>query len=148
MKIAEIGGQAALQLRGMMKGEIEDFSHRVQQASAIIRKSSHEVDRYGLIYQKAIDYIHAKPLENVSVTELARSSGVSRRALERAFSRCADSSPAALIRQHRVDAIIGLLKDDTASLESISQQAGFSDAAGLSNFIKRMTGKTPGSYRV
>ena len=147
LRAADVGRESALQLAQLLKGNADSHGSPMNVATTVVRSSSHDVDRYMLTYQKALDFIHARALKNMSVADVARACGISRRGLERAFEKCANSSPAAVMREKRIEAILGLLKDRTASLESISQQAGFSDAAGLSNFVKRMTGKTPGAFR-
>ena len=147
LRAADVGREAALQLKALLEGDATDYASPMNPATTVVRSSSHDVDRYMLTYQKAIDFIHARALRNMSVSDVDRACGISRRGVERAFEKCAESSPAAVMRDKRIEAIITLLKDKTASLESISQQAGFSDAAGLSNFVKRMTGKTPGAFR-
>ena len=147
LKAADTGKAAAVQL-GRMIGLLNDFTPpTTQQASFILRQSSHKVDNQQLIYQKALDYISSRPLRNIKVTDLAKACGVSRRSLERAFLACEADSPATVIRKSRVESIIELLQEKSSSIESIAGQAGFSDAAGLSNFVKRVTGKNPGSFR-
>ena len=147
LRAADVGREAALQLAYLLDPFGSKYESPINPASTVVRSSSHDVDRYMLTYQKAMDYIEARALRNISVSDVARACGVSRRGLERAFEKCAESSPATAIRERRIKSIITLLRDQTASLESISQQAGFSDAAGLSNFVKRMTGETPGAFR-
>ena len=147
LRAAEIGKAAATQLVRMLADPEDQHQIAVKPANTVVRSSSHEVDRAMLTYQKALDFLSGRELSKMSVDEVARNCGVSRRGLERAFKKCAHSSPAAVVREMRIRAITQLLKDGFANLESIAHQAGFSDAAGLSNFVKRMTGKTPGSFR-
>ncbi|MGJ8658166.1 MAG: substrate-binding domain-containing protein [Akkermansiaceae bacterium] len=147
LKAATSGRAAAVQL-GKMLGLLEaHITPPANQASYIVRQSSQKVDNHQLIYQKSLDYISSRPLRNIKVTELAKACGVSRRSLERAFAGCKSDSPATVIRQSRVETIIELLQEKSSSIESIAGQAGFSDAAGLSNFVKRITGKNPGAFR-
>lgn len=147
LKAADLGRAAVVQL-GKMLGVLGD-DVEVPQAPAVVvtRESSQRKERYALICQRAIDYIDARPLKNMNVDYVAKGCGVSRRALERAFAKYLDRSPAAVMREKRVVAIELLLKDRTSSLESVAHQAGFSECSGLSNFIKRMTGKSPGELR-
>ena len=147
LKAADTGRAAAVQL-GKMLGLLDTLTAPpASQASYIVRQSSQKVDNLQIIYQKSLDYISSRPLRNMKVTELAKACGVSRRSLERAFTACSSESPAAVIRKSRVETIIELLQEKSSSIESIAGQAGFSDAAGLSNFVKRLTGKNPGAFR-
>lgn len=146
LKAGEVGRAAVMQLSQMLGGELEARSSSGA-ARLVVRSSSHEVDRYRLVYQKAMDYIESRPMENTGVDELARFTGVSRRGLERAFEKYTKRSPALVMRERRMDEILELLKMSSSSLESIAIQAGFSDTAGFSNFVKRMTGSSPGGLR-
>ncbi len=147
LRAADTGRAAAIQL-GRMMGELgKSVELPTTIATCVMRESCSSVDRSKLIFQKALDYIHSRPLRNTKVDHLAVACGVSRRGMERAFEKCGGSSPGALIREVRLQAIVGLLKDHTSSIESVADQAGFSDAAGLSNFVKRMTGKNPSAFR-
>ena len=143
---ADVGRAAALQLSGLIGDSKSDAMH-ISQATVVVRESSHEIDRYLLIYQRAIDYMNSRALLSISVAEVAEACGISRRGLERAFVKHSGESPASVIRSQRLAAILRLLKNQSMSLDNLAQQTGFSDAAGLSNFVKRMTGKSPGSFR-
>lgn len=142
----DVGRSAAKQLRSLLGGEVDDEVH-IGQISMVVRESSHEIDRYLLTYQKAVDFIAARALTGTSVGEVASNCGVSRRGLERAFVKYSNESPAGLIRNQRLSAILELLKNQPLSLDHLAEQTGFSDSAGFSNFVKRMTGKPPGAFR-
>ncbi|MEO1858078.1 MAG: substrate-binding domain-containing protein [Rubritalea sp.] len=143
----DIGRAAAVALAKAMGILKEDAPSMLQPAKTVVRESSHEINKSMLTYQKALDYLAAQSLKGTSVSKLATACGVSRRGLERAFEKSTDTSPAVLIREMRIKAITDLLRDKSSTIESISQQAGFSEASGLSNFVKRMTGKSPGEFR-
>jgi len=137
---ADVGRVAARQLRYLLGGEPDNEVH-ISNISMVVRESSHEIDRYLLIYQRAMDYISSHSLTGCSVVNVANGCGVSRRGLERAFEKYSNESPAGVIRGQRLSAILQLLKNHTLNLEHLAEQAGFSDSAGLSNFVKRMTNR-------
>jgi len=145
---ADVGKAAARKLIAMLDsgGELKVDTH-MGQSAMVVRESSHEIDRYLLVYQKALDYISSHALVGPSVSKVANACGVSRRGLERAFEKHSGRSPAEVIREQRLESILRLLKNQSLNLANLAQQAGFSDAAGLSNFIKRMTGQAPGTFR-
>ena len=152
LRAADLGKAALVQLAeilGVLPDNFDSADKSLSKASAVLvkRESSLRRDRYNIIYQKALDYMDVYSLSNLSIADLAKKCGVSRRGLERAFEKCAQNSPAAVMREKRMDSVLQLLKDKKASLESIAHQAGFSEPAGLSNFVKRMTGRTPGELR-
>jgi LacI family transcriptional regulator len=143
---AEVGRAAARQMLGLMEGS-EESAPLIRPARMVVRESSHAIDHYLLVYQRASDFMRSNATAGISVSDVARACGVSRRALERAFVQHADSSPARAIREQRIAGILEILRRQPISLERLAQQTGFSDAAGLANFVKRMTGKPPGAFR-
>lgn len=144
---AEIGRAAARHLLARLRDETGEAAQKLTPAVLVVRESSHDVDRYLLIFQTARDYIARHALTGPSVETVAHACGVSKRGLERAFAKHSADSPAALIREQRAAGILHLLKNQSLGLSNIAQQSGFGDAAGLSNFVKRVTGKSPGAWR-
>lgn len=143
-----LGMMAARQLRIILgEDNLEGGEQQLGKATMVVRESSHAVDRYLLIYQKAMDSIREHKLTGISVSEMAEICGISRRGLERAFEKHVKRSPASVIREQRLEEVLRLLRSQSTSLDNLAQQTGFSDAAGLSNFVKRMTGKAPGEFR-
>ncbi|MDC0088182.1 helix-turn-helix domain-containing protein [Akkermansiaceae bacterium] len=113
----------------------------------VIRQSSHPVTKHFVIYKSAISWINRNALSGPSVDELADVSNVSRRSLERIFDKVANVSPANVIREKRMKAILHLLTADDIPLSHLARRAGFSDQSSFSNFITRNTGETPTSIR-
>lgn len=147
LKAAEVGKQAVLKL-GRLLGVIDHkFNNDEQPAQLVVRNSSNDTDRNLLLCQKAIDFIEARVMENLTVSDLVKTCGISRRGLERAFEKSMKLSPAQVIRERRIIMLKRILRETDFNLETIANQTGFSDASGLSNFIKRMTGKKPGDIR-
>jgi LacI family transcriptional regulator len=144
---ADIGRAAAHQLLDQLAGTVSGTAQHIAPAALVVRESSHEVDRYLLVYQNALDYITRCALTGPSVEAVAGACGVSKRGLERAFAKHGTGSPAAIIREQRIAGIQRLLKDQSLGLANIAQQSGFADASGLANFVKRVTGKPPGAWR-
>ena len=144
---AQIGRAATHHLLSLLKGEDPGQLPHVAPAVMIVRESSHEVDRYLLVYQNAMNYITSHALRGPHVADVAAACAISKRGLERAFAKHAAGSPAEIIREQRAAGILRLLKNQSLGLVNIAQQSGFSDASGLSNFIKNVTGKPPGAWR-
>lgn len=142
-----IGKNSAVQLAQELGLIDKEASATPAPIKVFIRESSHKIDRTKLIYQKAQHFIEKEVLNNIKVTEVAKACGISRRGLERIFQEHNEPGPAHLIREVRLKKIIEQLKDRLLTLDRIATQSGFSDAAGLSNFIKRMTGESPSHFR-
>ena len=113
----------------------------------VIRQSSHPVTKHFVIYKAAMSWINRHALIGPSVDELADATAVSRRSLERIFDKIAQVSPASVIREKRIKAIIYLLAVDDVPLSYLAQQSGFPDQAAFSNFVHRNTGKSPSAIR-
>ncbi len=142
-----IGRKAAIQLAQKLGLVNNKVSITPTPSKIFIRESSHYVDRSKLIYQKAIHFIEKEALSNIKVNDVAKACGLSRRGLERVFQESNLQGPAHFIREIKLKKIITLLETSSLNLARISYQSGFSDAAGLSNFVKRMTGHSPRYYR-
>ena len=145
---ADLGRMAMYQLGERLELDWEGGAKHQEPTVMVIRESSHQVDRYLLFYQIAVNYITSHALRGPSVAEVAESSGLSKRALERVFAKHASVSPGEMIREYRTNGILQLLKNQSLNLSMIAQQSGFADASGLSNFVKRVTGKSPGEWRL
>ena len=144
---ADLGRIAMHKLTALLGLEVANEAEHQEPVIMVIRESSHEVDRYLLFYQIAMSYITSYALRGPSVADVAESSGLSKRALERVFAKHACCTPGEMIREHRKAGILKLLKNQSLNLSMIAQQSGFADASGLSNFVKRVTGKSPGEWR-
>lgn len=142
----DVGRRAAWQMAGMLGLERGD-EPVIRAPRLVVRESSHDVDRRFLSFQKAMEWLQIHALRGPAVDEVAAAVGLSRRGLERVFSLHGNVSPAVVMRECRMVEIQKLLKQEKVTLERIAQQAGFADAAGLSNFVKRQTGKTPHELR-
>ena len=72
---------------------------------------------------------------------------MSRRTLERRFSRVLKQSPLELIRRVRINHVKALLRETDLKLDVISRMTGFSYTAYMVGCFKEMEGITPGQYR-
>lgn len=146
LNASDVGMRAAWQMAGML-GLPTSEEPIIRAPRLVARESSHEVDRNFLAYQKSLEWLQMNALRGPSVEEIAAAVGLSRRGLERVFAQFGKQSPAAVMRIYRMLEIEKLLKLENVIIERIAQQAGFTDAACLSNFVKRQTGKTPNELR-
>jgi len=141
-----VGKRAAWQMAKILGMEVGE-EPEILAPRLLARESSHDVDRYFLCYRKAVEWLAENALRGPKVEELSEVSGVSRRGLERAFSKHANVSPASVIRNYRLKAIEELLVRENLSLERVASQAGFADPAGLSNFVRRQKDMSPRELR-
>jgi AraC-like DNA-binding protein len=83
----------------------------------------------------------------VSLTAAARASGVSKGYLARRFREELALTFRAFVTRLRFEAAKDLLSHPAATLDSIAEATGFSDAAHLSRVFREIVGRPPGAYR-
>jgi transcriptional regulator GlxA family with amidase domain len=81
------------------------------------------------------------------VAEMTRRSGLSSRAFERRFKRATGFSPIRYVHQVRVDHAKHKLERSDLSIDQISWDVGYEDAAAFRRLFKRTARVTPGIYR-
>jgi len=92
-------------------------------------------------------YIRRHASDGIDVSDLLSQFPMSRRTLERRFSKELDQSPLDLIRRVRINHVKTLLQETDLKLDSISQMTGFSYTAYMVGCFKDLEGMTPGQYR-
>lgn len=97
------------------------------------------------LYQKlerARDHLHACDSRAVPLAELAQVAGLSQFHLARYFRHAFGQSPIAYHRALRLDRAIAALEQG-ASVASVAEAAGYSDASALSHAFRRRFGRPP-----
>jgi LacI family transcriptional regulator len=92
-------------------------------------------------------YIRRHASDGIDVSDLLSQFPMSRRTLERRFSKALNQSPLDLIRRVRINHVKTLLQETDLKLDSISQMTGFSYTAYMVGCFKDVEGITPGQYR-
>ncbi|WP_353643611.1 AraC family transcriptional regulator [Mesorhizobium sp. WSM2239] len=85
------------------------------------------------------------PTATVTLSDLARDSGLSRFQLLRAFARATGLTPHAYLVQRRVDAARRLIRRGTPLAEAAAA-CGFSDQSHMTRIFTRKYGISPGAY--
>jgi AraC-like DNA-binding protein len=97
--------------------------------------------------ERAIDVIHARFPEPLTVAVLARAAGLSPSALFERFRRQAGHTPIAYLQEVRLDAAERLLRGSRRSIADIAVSVGFSDQTALTRSLRRRRGVTPAASR-
>ncbi len=96
--------------------------------------------------KKCIDYINDNLSESISVTTLAKFSGMSVNTLERHFKKVLNVSPHSYIQNQRLSNAALLLKSGSSVAEAC-EKSGFPDYSHFISLFKKRYGKTPFQYK-
>lgn len=144
----EIGAEAARMLDGWLSGRPPGIVPvRLGPPDFVPRQSTEFFRCKDPVVAKALELIRGTILAPLSIEELARKAGVSRRALEKRFRAVLNRSPLQEYNRERVELVKKHLREDARTIEEISYVCGFSSPIYLSQFFHRETGMSPGSYR-
>jgi transcriptional regulator GlxA family with amidase domain len=83
-----------------------------------------------------------------AVEQMAASSGLVARTFKRRFKLATGWTPIAYVQRVRVERAKRLLETTADPIEDISWAVGYQDTASFRRLFKRLTGLTPGEYRV
>ena len=93
------------------------------------------------------DYMQQNCEQPLSLPQVAAEFGMSTRSLGRRFQAAAAVSPAAYLRQQRMDLAQELLRVSNLPVREVALRCGCRNAAHFSASFRQHTGETPGSYR-
>jgi LacI family transcriptional regulator len=144
----QLGYEAAALLEHLMNGGAPPAEPiLIPPQSLITRRSTDIVAIDDPIIASALQFVRSCGGVGIDVEAVARHVGLSRRALERGFSRYVGRTPHEHISIEQLKRIKQLLQDTDYTLETIATKVGISSAAYLSVFFKERTGQTPGEFR-
>ena len=98
------------------------------------------------VAKRAIDLMHAHPETPWSTAELARATGASARALQRAFERSGQPSPMVYLRRlrlHRVHAELVANSPDSVTVTMVAGRWGFVHLGRFASQYRQLFGETP-----
>jgi LacI family transcriptional regulator len=96
---------------------------------------------------KALQFIRSEATGPITVEDVARHAGLSRRGLEQKFSASLAFTPASEIRRIRVNRAIELLRLSNLPIGEIAGRAGFRSAEYMASAFRSQLGTTPSRYR-
>jgi len=96
--------------------------------------------------KRALEFLTSMAFDQVSISQLAETCGLSRSHFTRAFKDTFGKSPYRWLTEYRVaKAKELLLSDDT--IFGVAIKCGFSDQSHMTRIFQGVTGKTPGKWR-
>jgi AraC-like DNA-binding protein len=95
----------------------------------------------------ALRLLQANPAHPWTLPTLAAKTGVSRANLARRFTALVGQPPMTFLRERRLALAADLLREPDATLATVAERVGFSNAFALSTAFKREYGISPSAYR-
>jgi len=99
------------------------------------------------VVQHALMIMENTGPEKLTITELARTSGVSVKQLERAFKRTLNDTPVRIYQKIRLQKAHRLINQTNMSVEDIAHTCGFASRSQFSRAYKAIYLKSPNEYR-
>ncbi len=96
---------------------------------------------------KAVEMIHERFDERLSIEQLAQAAGYSSARLRRRMKQVFGMSPSQYLLRVRVDAAAELLARTKRPVSEVAARCGFYDQAALTRQFAKLTGETPSHYR-
>ena len=100
------------------------------------------------IFNKALSFIRNNISENITTNDVSKYVNLSSRQLNRIFTSNINMTIAEFIRNERILRVREHLKKTNLSLREIASLTGFNDENILCKTFKKITGTTPGKYRL
>ena len=115
---------------------------------AVVRRdSTADVSVAGKLVQKAVVYIRRNALRGISVADVARHLGCSRRLADLRFRELMDTTIGETIVTARLDEAKRLLAETKASIKEVAARCGYENANSLKNLFKRRFGMSMREWR-
>lgn len=144
-----IGFAAAELLDRMMAGElVAPDLHAIGPLGMTSRRSTDFLAVDDPDLAAAVRFIRENACSGIDVDDVCGAVALSRRALERRFSDLLDRTPHEEIRRCRVERAQHLLATTDLPLKAIAHETGMRDDTHLIQVFRKLTGQTPGGYRI
>lgn len=106
-----------------------------------------DIDSSLMHLANAISYIEDHYLEPITMEEIAVTSDISVRHLNRIFRAYYQTTPIAYLQRLRLERACALLKQTSLSVTEISYECGFNDSNYLARQFRKTYGMTPKAFR-
>jgi LacI family transcriptional regulator len=142
------GYEAALVLYRLFRGQRRVPTKIIVHSSHVVARRSTDITAaLDPNVFKALQFIREEAQGNISVAEVSRAAGMSRRALEIKFRRELACSVRQYVQRIRVEQITRLLVETNLPVGRIADALGFSDAQHIARYFRNVKGMSPLAYR-
>ena len=93
------------------------------------------------------EWLEEDPRQSHGVADLAKRAGLGGRTFMRRFKKATGDSPLGYLQRLRIERARKLLETTSASVEVITERAGYEDISSFRKLFKRHTGLSPSAYR-
>lgn len=145
---ARVGYEAAALLDRMIEGAPGPAEPMLIPPIGVVQRQSTDTTAVSdPLVSGALRFIREHAAEPIQVIDLLRAMHVSRRKLEHQFMRVLGTTPAAEIRNARIERTKRLLVESDLPISAIARQAGFNHTEVLIRTFRREVGMPPGEFR-
>ena len=96
---------------------------------------------------KALRLLHANPVHDWTVDELARQVAVSRSVLAQRFTELVGDAPMRYLANWRMQLAKQMMREGTRNIQEIATRVGYDSEASFNRAFKRATGSPPATWR-
>jgi LacI family transcriptional regulator len=142
------GYEAAELLDGLMQGTIRKPRRIFVSALTVVARRSTQITAVDdVLVAAAMEFIRQEPARVVSVSDVVKSVGSSRRSLEKHFRKILGRSILDEIQSVRLERAMRLLSETKLQISKIAELAGFGTTNYFVRYFKRHMGETPTDFR-
>jgi LacI family transcriptional regulator len=142
-----VGLRAAERLAKLLAGDREIVCETVLPEPIVVRGSTARVAASDDVVARALGIALQTQAQNLSMDELARRSGVSRRTLELRFRRAFGRGPARELRSRRLELAQRLLVETDLSVAAVAHRCGCGSVQAFTTLFRRAVGHPPAEHR-
>ncbi len=145
--LRKVGYRGAAELDRLMAGKKPSTADQlIPPHEVIARGSTDTLASPSPLVAKALSHMKAQGAR-VNVAEVAQFCGVSRRGLEKAFTRHLGQSPHDTLVQLKVNEAKAMLRTDSGKIAAVAAKVGVRDPKHFTRLFKAVTGLSPRDYR-
>lgn len=96
---------------------------------------------------KAQEFIEKNPIEKFSVEKLAKKLALSRRSLDRRFTKATGNTPMEYLQRVKIESAKKQLETSRKTIQEVMYETGYSDSKAFRDVFKRITGLSPVEYK-